>query len=461
MARGRSVTSSFIAPALILTACAALAACSSSDGDTADGEVTPGEGENTSGASTTTSVSPTTTNPSNINPGSSPSVDTTASVGTTATHTTALAPSGTDPRTTDTSGTSNPGADSTDPAVTSGDPTSTSDGSNTTDPNGTSNGDDAPGFYVQDGKLYDVNGVEFIMRGVNYPYTWYKSENTQQKFADIASTGANVVRIVLSSGDHSQGWQRNGGAEVTNLINWAKENKLVAMLEVHDATGYGDPDSGEHPNVTLDYWTSDDILSAIKGQEAYVLINIANESFGNELSQEWEEFYEAGVGELRAAGLHHTLIVDAPFWGQDWGNCMRDGRTSNPREMSCDSTIIFAADPDANTVFSVHMYDVYGQPGVISEYFDKFLLRGLPLIVGEFAADHGEGNEVDEATIMRLAEERKLGYLGWSWSGNSSHLSSLDITENFNLANLTPWGNTLINGPNGLKETGVPCTCFE
>ncbi len=315
---------------------------------------------------------------------------------------------------------------------------------------------------MQDGKLYDVNGVEFIMRGVNYPYAWYKdSQDTQQMFADIASTGANVVRVVLSSGDHPEGWQRNAGSEVTSIINWAKANKLIAMLEVHDATGYGDADAGVHPNAALDYWTSNDIATAIKGQEAFVLLNIANESFGNDKSQEWEEFYEAAVGELRAAELHHTLIVDAPFWGQDWGNCMRDGTTSNPREMTCKSDLIFQADPDANTVFSAHMYDVYGMASVVTDYFDKFLMHGVPFIVGEFAADHGTSGDVDEATIMRLSEERKIGYIGWSWSGNSGNLSSLDITTNFNLSSLTTWGETLINGANGLKETGVPCTCFD
>lgn len=457
MSRVRSLASSLVVRSLIGAACSALIACGSTDGDDTDSDSTSGQDSATSGASWATNGSPSDSSSGKaVNPSSLPSGNATSTAGNT-TGTTAPATTGTEPQASDTSGASNPRTDSTDPVVTSGDATSTSDTPDTTD----TDGGDGTGFYVQDGKLYDVNGVEFIMRGVNYPYTWYKSEDTQQKFADIASTGANVVRIVLSSGDHSQGWQRNGGPELTNLINWAKANQLVAMLEVHDATGYGDPDSGEHPNVTLDYWTSDDILSAIKGQEAYVLINIANESFGNDLSQEWEEFYEAGVGELRAAGIDHTLIVDAPFWGQDWGNCMRDGSTTNPREMSCDSSTIFAADPDSNTVFSVHMYDVYGHAAVISEYFDKFLLRGLPLIVGEFAADHGAGNDVDEAAIMQLAEERKLGYLGWSWSGNSSNLSSLDITVNFDLTNLTPWGDALINGPNGLKETGVPCTCFD
>ena len=32
-------------------------------------------------------------------------------------------------------------------------------------------GGDRKGFYVQDGKLYDANGNEFIMRGINHAHT--------------------------------------------------------------------------------------------------------------------------------------------------------------------------------------------------------------------------------------------------------------------------------------------------
>jgi mannan endo-1,4-beta-mannosidase len=81
--------------------------------------------------------------------------------------------------------------------------------------------------------------------------------------------------------------------------------------------------------------------------------------------------------------------------------------------------------------------------------------------VGEFASDHGASGNVDEASIMSLAENLGIGYLGWSWAGNSSDLGTLDITNNFNASSLTTWGNTLINGQNGIKATSKPCTCFN
>lgn len=71
------------------------------------------------------------------------------------------------------------------------------------------------GFSIQSGQLVDNNGVPFVMRGINYPYTWYQSRPTQQDFAAMAATGANTVRIVLSTGGQ---WARVPGAQVSQLI---------------------------------------------------------------------------------------------------------------------------------------------------------------------------------------------------------------------------------------------------
>jgi mannan endo-1,4-beta-mannosidase len=147
-------------------------------------------------------------------------------------------------------------------------------------------------------------------------------------------------------------------------------------------------------------------------------------------------------------------MIDAPHWGQDWRNVMRDGNQS---------TQIWNSDPDRNLIFSVHMYDVYGSSQAVTTYFDNFLSRSpaLALAVGEFAADHGSSGNVDEDTIMWLSETMGVGYLGWSWSGNGGGLTSLDITNNFDSRSLTQWGNRLIDGANGIRATSDICSCFD
>ena len=307
----------------------------------------------------------------------------------------------------------------------------------------------ATGFHVRDGVLYDVNCNEFVMRGVNYPYTWYSTRNTQQDLTAIAATGANTVRWVLATGAR---WTKTDAATLTNLIAWAKAARLVSVLEVHDTTGYAEQAESVPLTNATSYWTGADISAVLKGQEAYVIVNAGNEPNGNDSSASWAPSHVTAVQALRGAGLTHTVMIDAPNWGQDWQNAMRDGGGAP----------IWDADSQKNLVFSVHMYDVYSSSAIISNYFNTFSTKyTAPLVVGEFAADHGASGNVDEDTIVSLAENLGIGYLGWSWSGNSSELSSLDMTVNFDSASLTAWGERLINGANGIKATSSPCSCFD
>ena len=120
------------------------------------------------------------------------------------------------------------------------------------------------GFSIQNGQLLDANGVPFMMRGINYPYTWFQFQPTQQQFAAMAATGSNTVRIVLSTGGQ---WPRVSGAQVSQVIQWAKDNRMIAVLEVHDSTGWGEQSTAVPISNAAAYWTSADIRAAIEGQE--------------------------------------------------------------------------------------------------------------------------------------------------------------------------------------------------
>ncbi len=121
-------------------------------------------------------------------------------------------------------------------------------------------------------------------------------------------------------------------------------------------------------------------------------------------------------------------MVDAPNWGQDWTFTMRDNAAT-----------VFNADPDRNTVFSIHMYGVFDTAAEITDYLGRFVSAGLPIVVGEFGDMHSDGDP-DEDAIMATAQAQRIGYLGWSWSGNGSGVEYLDIVQNFNPAGLSSWG---------------------
>jgi mannan endo-1,4-beta-mannosidase len=300
----------------------------------------------------------------------------------------------------------------------------------------------AAGFTVSGGRILDANGNAFVMRGVNHAHTWYQ-DRTPQALADIKALGANTVRIVLGSG---QRWGPDSAANVSAVISQCGANRLICVLEAHDTTGYGEQSGAATLAQAVDYWIS--IKSALAGQERYVILNIGNEPYGNTNASAWTADTKTAITRLRAAGFEHSIMVDAPNWGQDWQFVLRDNAAS-----------VFATDPQRNTIFSIHMYGVFDTAAEINDYLGRFVTAGLPIVVGEFGHNHSDGDP-DEDTILATSQARGIGYLGWSWSGNGGGVEYLDLVTNFNAAALTSWGQRLFNGANGIKATSREASVF-
>ncbi|WP_160050702.1 MULTISPECIES: cellulase family glycosylhydrolase [unclassified Nocardiopsis] len=299
------------------------------------------------------------------------------------------------------------------------------------------------GFRISDGRLVDASGNDFVIRGVSHPHAWYTHQTGA--FADIKSLGANTVRVVLSSGDQ---WQENDVDDVADIVAECKANRLICMLEVHDTTGYGEAAAAVPLDRAVDYWLR--VQDAVEGEEDHILVNIGNEPYGNDatVNQGWAGDTSAAIRRLRDAGFDHTLVVDAPNWGQDWQGIMRDNARS-----------VFDSDPHRNTIFSIHMYGVYAQESTVVSYLESFVDAGLPLLVGEFGHDHSDGNP-DEDAIMAHTERLGLGYIGWSWSGNGGGVEYLDMVEDFDVNRLTPWGERIFHGPDGIASTAVEAPVY-
>ena len=309
-----------------------------------------------------------------------------------------------------------------------------------------SSGSDTPavaadGFYVSGTKLYDANGNEFVMRGVNHAHTWFKSD-LDMALIGIADTGANTVRIVLSDGEQ---WEKDSLEDVKMIIEKCIEKELVAVLEVHDATGNDSISSLEN---AADYWV--EMKDALIGNEEYVILNIANEWTGNWDSYLWAEGYTKVIPEIRDAGIKNTIMVDAGGWGQ-YGKSIEDlGKD------------VFESDPLSNTMFSVHMYGTAGKnEKTIRDNIEGATDQGLCIIVGEFGYTHTDG-DVDEGYILEYCNENSIGYLAWSWKGNGGGVEYLDLSYDWVGKELSPdWGEVVINGKNGIRETAVKCSIFS
>ncbi len=295
----------------------------------------------------------------------------------------------------------------------------------------------ATGIHVSGTNIVEGNGNSFVIRGTSHAHTWYASHT--EAFAGIKSLGANTVRVVLSGGR----WTANGASDVANVISLCKANKLICVLEDHDTTGYGDDSAAYTLDQAVNYWKS--IKSVLDGQENYIIIDIGNEPFGNNSPSSWTTATTNAVKAMRSAGFQHALMVDAPNWGQD-----------NQGVMKSNAASVEAADTQRNTIFSVHMYGQYTTASSVTSYVSAFRSAGLPLVIGEFGFKDNYG-DVDEATVMA----QSIGWMGWSWSGNSSDVAYLDQVNNFDKNSLTSWGQELFNGTNGIKSTSREATVYS
>jgi mannan endo-1,4-beta-mannosidase len=302
----------------------------------------------------------------------------------------------------------------------------------------------ANGFYISGRNLMDANGNQFIIRGVSHAHCWYVNKTTQA-LADIKSVGANAVRVVCSNG--REGWTQTTAADLTNIINQCKTNKLICIPELHDTTGYGEASAATSLQAAASYWNS--VKSALVGREKYVIINIGNEPYGNNNYANWVNDTKAAIQTMRNNGFTHTLMVDAPNWGQDWAFVMRDNAQA-----------ILDSDTLKNTILSVHMYGVFDTAAEITSYISAFTTKNWPLVVGEFGHNHSDGNP-DEDTIMSVTQQNGIGWMAWSWCGNSGGVEYLDMVNNWSVSSPTSWGTRVFTGANGLRSTSKECSVFS
>ena len=297
------------------------------------------------------------------------------------------------------------------------------------------------GFFVFDGRLYDRLGADFVMRGINHPVAWFQN-NALAWMDEIATTDANSVRIV---------WETTSGAPAVlrAAIERAVELRMVPIVELHDETGSNDVNG---PAALAQYYV-DDLSEVLQEFEPYLLVNIANE-WGDYFSTaaDWLQAYRQAIGVFRSAGINHTLVIDANDYGQRGATIVENGQQ------------LLDFDPQHNILFSTHMYQSYENPQVILDVLRGAQSARLPLIVGEFGFQHGDRNgqpiPVPYTTMLDEAARIGVGYLAWSWTGNSDYVGYLDLSVNGDANQLTGWGDDIVNGQNGIRSTSLPASIF-
>lgn len=325
------------------------------------------------------------------------------------------------------------------------------------------------GFHTEGTKLLDANGKEFVMRGFNYSYTWQK-DLWGAAFSTAAKYKCNALRIQLSNGqaDGLGGWTAQ--ETVSELIKSCKDNHFIGVFNVQDTGGGSDPNKLVK---AVDYWVS--IAGAVKGQENYCIVNIANEwmetpvrysngEWGEYQENLWSDSYIEAVRRIRGAGIKNTLMIDCNGYGQYADIIWKEGK----RILEEDAK--YFTDGKPNIIFSIHFYEKAcywdyenGTGSRVAYSIDKALTVGAPVCIGEYAYSRkSEQWKMDWETIQDYSKTMNVGYLGWSFTGNgdadSQGLDMFDSSGNTMYKN----GECIINHPNdGILATSVTCSVYD
>ncbi len=303
------------------------------------------------------------------------------------------------------------------------------------------------GFFVANGKLYDANGVEFRIRGVDKLH-WDNGS------PGLANSKANTVRWNI---DFTQSAAKNiallqGGAGKTPGGIY---DHMVVMPGAWDAPA-GTLTCSSDASIlasAVSVWVAQ--AASWNQLEKYSIINIGNE-WGPSSSTVWRDSYVSAISQLRAAGYHATLSITSGGCGQDNADLVKYAQA------------VYDSDPEKNVIFDRHVYGGDADVGALATDAASLAALGLPIIFGEFGPGMGIGpspTNLTPAQVIQTAEQNGFGWLAWAWDDNNLSNAQADNTW-FALsytgsygasADLTMFGQEVIEGCTNPAPGGCGC----
>ncbi len=305
-------------------------------------------------------------------------------------------------------------------------------------------------LYVNGTTLKDGNGNAFIMRGNNFPVFWFPNEY-KPAIAAAASLRCNTARLVWET--KVEAWTPPL-SKLDEALATCIANKMVPIVELHDFTG---GNNVSDINIAAGYFVRPDVKAILDKYSHVLMINIANEwGSGATTDEAWRNAYLQGIYLLRNAGYKVPIVIDAPGYGQRETAIVNFGQE------------LLNSDPLKNIVFSVHAYSNWNVSTTYGSRINNLLAKNLCIIFGEFGWNVPDSQQptgftckVDAPLLMQWCKQTGIGYLGWSWNGNSPDNACFDMCRSWSdTAQLTTWGRQWAYDVNGVKNTGVKASVF-
>ena len=297
-----------------------------------------------------------------------------------------------------------------------------------------------PGMYVNNRYLFSENNDTVILKGFNAMIVYWDIHG-DINFPEIEKTGANCVRIF---------WNLDAPTPQPSDLDKVLENcishHMIPVICLWDATGKWD-----QLQVCVDYWTSTPIVSVLKKYEKHLIINIANEPGDHEMGNiVFRNTYASAVRQLRNAGLHMPLIIDADRWGRNADAVLDNGPS------------LIETDPDHNLLFSWHLWDpenyMTGTIQEIDRIITKAVDKNICFVVGEFGpceqTDNCSATPINWEHMIETAYNNNIGYLPWVWKWTDCHSIVNDSIGIYGSWANTEWGeNVAVKNTYSIQKT--------
>lgn len=284
----------------------------------------------------------------------------------------------------------------------------------------------SPRFTVEQGKIYDPNGIEFVAVGVNtFP-------DRNEDYADIVECwGFNTIR---ANNFPEPSWFWYGPTwEFDLLASTFADNGIVVILDIaHDSNqenaGIGRYWEGWSVQGVPAYSNLIDLYEFYARRykdNPYVWIELVNEpgTTATMDSQRWVELHQSLILAVRGTGNLNPILVNGWCWGQDacgWGNSTVTEQHSAILGLG-DQLLNINGVEIENIVFTHHVYDQFQYNSLerLTDYHDAVLAKGYALIVGEFGAININSTMKATGYMYESTQARGIGRIVWKWGGKS------------------------------------------
>jgi mannan endo-1,4-beta-mannosidase len=288
-------------------------------------------------------------------------------------------------------------------------------------------------------------GDTLMLKGVNYaPYNWGWSPD-ELRIAEIASTGANCVRLpwyVTTPDGATPQVTYDDLANLDNAVSQCIAHDMIPILDLHDLTCMNDP--AALIDLT-DWWTQPSVMALVDAYHGDVIINVANEVLSVGYTDDpvaaqaaFVSTYTTIIANLRNAGITVPLLIDGPDCG------------TNLDVLADVGTTLEAADPLGNLIFSAHGYwyaFANNDPVQMQAKVDHALDMGIPFIFGELANQQDDAvlcqYDLDYTSLLDICTAAHIGWLAWSWDHDGC--SERQISTNGLASSLTAYGEDIVN----------------